>query len=163
MYNDYMGGVDIMDQKKVTYQFDHRSKIKYYLRVVFDLIDIAVNNAFVVYSKLQEESPSTDKLDAKTYRRVIATTLVGKYTNRKRSIPSSAIMTAKTKKYSRISNGPVKHTMKKVEKRQRCELCTSRKDQKRTNNMCVECNIHLCYVTDRNCFEEYHDELQLHL
>ena len=103
-------------------KFDHRSKIKYYLRVVFDLIDIAVNNAFVVYSKLQEESPSTDKLDAKTYRRVIATTLVGKYTNRKRSIPSSAIMTAKKKKYSRISNSPVKHTMRKVEKRQRCKL-----------------------------------------
>ena len=137
MYNDYMGGVGIMDQKKVTYQFDHRSKIKYYLGVVFDLIDIAVNNAFVVYSKLQEKSPSTDKLDARTYRRVIATTLVGKYTNRKRSIPSSAIMTAKKKKYSRISSDPVKHTMQKVEKRQRCKLCTSRKDQKRTNNMCV--------------------------
>ena len=51
-YNEYMGGVDIMDQKKVTYQFDHRSNIKYYLRVVSDLIDIAVNNAFVIFSKL---------------------------------------------------------------------------------------------------------------
>ena len=50
-----MGGVDIMDQKKVTYQFDHRSNMKYYLRVVSDLIDIAVNNAFVIFSKLAEK------------------------------------------------------------------------------------------------------------
>ena len=30
-YNEYMGGVEIMDQKKVTYQFDQRSNIKYYV------------------------------------------------------------------------------------------------------------------------------------
>ena len=45
-----------MDQKKVTYQFDRRSIIKYYLRVVSDLIDIAVNNAFIIFSKLAERN-----------------------------------------------------------------------------------------------------------
>ena len=44
-YNKYMGRIDIMDQRKVSYQFDNRSKIKYYLRLVFDLIDIAVNSS----------------------------------------------------------------------------------------------------------------------
>ena len=44
-----------MDQKKVTYQFDHRSNMKYHLRVVSDLIDIAVNNAFVIFCKLAEK------------------------------------------------------------------------------------------------------------
>ena len=48
-YNSYMGGVDIMDQKKATYQFNHRSKYKYYLRVVHDLIDIAINNAHIIF------------------------------------------------------------------------------------------------------------------
>ena len=51
-YNQGMGGVDIMDQKKVTYQFDHRSTHKYYLRLVFDIIDIAINNSAVVFNKL---------------------------------------------------------------------------------------------------------------
>ena len=53
-YNEYMGGVDIMDQKKVTYQFSRKSHHKYYLRIVYDLIDISINNAYVVYEKLNE-------------------------------------------------------------------------------------------------------------
>ena len=47
-----MGGVDIMDQREVSYQFDHRSKIKYYIIVVFDLIDIAVNSSGIAFNKL---------------------------------------------------------------------------------------------------------------
>ena len=58
-YNEHMGGVDIMDQKKVTYQFDHRSRPKYYLRAVFDLIDHAANNAYVIYNKVDESKTST--------------------------------------------------------------------------------------------------------
>ena len=46
--------------------------------------------------------------------------------------------------------------MKKSDVRQRCKVCTTRKIQNRTNNMCVECNLHLCYVNDRNCFAKYH-------
>ena len=53
-YNCHMGGVDLMDQKKETYQFDNRSKLKYYLRLVFDLIDIAINNSYVVWTKLED-------------------------------------------------------------------------------------------------------------
>ena len=41
-----------MDQRKVSYQFDHRSKIMNYLRVVFDLIDIAVNNSGMTFNQL---------------------------------------------------------------------------------------------------------------
>ena len=49
------GGVDIMDQRKVSYQFDNRSKIKYYHRVVFDLIDIAVNSSKIAFDNTCEE------------------------------------------------------------------------------------------------------------
>ena len=58
-----MGGVDIMDQKKSTYQFDHCSKVKYYLRVIFDLLDISINNAFVIYMKLYNEKEGLEKMD----------------------------------------------------------------------------------------------------
>lgn len=40
-YNKSMGGVDLMDQRKVCYKIDRRSKIKYYLRLFFDLFDIS--------------------------------------------------------------------------------------------------------------------------
>ena len=61
-YNEYIGVMDIMNQKKVTYQFDHRSRIKYYLRVVFDIIDIAINNAAIVYNKIKKDHPD-EQLD----------------------------------------------------------------------------------------------------
>ena len=47
-HNKYMGEVDIMDQKKNNYQFDHRSKNKSYLRRVYDILDIAINNAGII-------------------------------------------------------------------------------------------------------------------
>ena len=68
-YYEHMSGVDIMDRKKVTYQFDHRSWHKYYLGVVFDLIDIAVNNAYVVYNKVDESKTSTASVSSIIFRR----------------------------------------------------------------------------------------------
>lgn len=157
-YNANMGGVDIMDQKKVTYQMDHRSKYKYYLRPVFDLVDIAVNNSFSVYTMMSESLfQEIEKLDAKTFRRIVARQLIGNYTNRKKAIPKTSI--AHNSKKARLSNVrfSVAHSMEKVDERQRCKLCTKRKVQNRTNNKCVECGVYLCYVKDRNCFKLYHE------
>ena len=151
-YNKHMGGVDLMDQKKVTYQFDHRSKYKYYLRVVNDMIDIAVVNAEIIYNKVCDPS---DKLDSKNYRSAIAQALIGCYSSRKREVLSSA-KNSRRSSLKRHSNDTTPHTMKNVDKRQRCKLCTSNKIQNRTNNVCVECNVHLCFLNGRNCFALYH-------
>ena len=43
-HNQFMGCVDLSDQMKVTYELDHRSKCRFYLRVFFDFLDIAVVN-----------------------------------------------------------------------------------------------------------------------
>ena len=159
-YNEYMGGVDIMDQKKVTYQFDHRSNIKYYLRVVSDLIDIAVNNAFIIFSKFaQTNSANIEHIDSKTFRRIVARRLIGNYCNRSRAGPSTPKAYSQRKRKYSSSTDNTTHSMEKVEQRQRCKLCTTKKVQNRTNNMCVDCGIYLCYVNGRNCFEKYHAEM----
>ena len=156
-YNSHMGGVDLMDQKKVTYQFDHRSKSKYYLRIVYDFIDIAINNSYVVYCKLGESVPS---MDAKTYRKAVAQSLIGTFNSRKRAVLASSVMTQQ--KRLRINQSSMEmygHTIMKSEERKRCKLCSSKKRQSRTNNKCIQCGIHLCYVNSRNCFKLYHDEM----
>ena len=56
-YNQFMGGVDLSDQMKVTYAVDRRSKFRFYLRVFFDFLDIAVFNSKIVYNKI-ESAPS---------------------------------------------------------------------------------------------------------
>ena len=156
-YNEHMGGVDLMDQKKTTYQFNHRSKHKYYLRVVHDWIDIGINNAYIVYTKLVEDDDNV--VDSKTFRRLVARSLIGSFTSRKRSYPSAPIETSKKLRCIRNSNQLHQHTMEKSAKRQRCKLCTRAKLTNLTNNKCIQCNIHLCYVNSRNCFQAYHQSM----
>ena len=52
-YNQFMRGIDLSDQMKVTYEVDRRSKFRFYLSVFFDFLDIAVVNSKVVYNKLE--------------------------------------------------------------------------------------------------------------
>ena len=66
-----MGGVDLMDQNKVTYQFKHRSKFKYYLRVVFDMFDIAIVNSHIIFSKLASSSDDTQELTPKHFEELL--------------------------------------------------------------------------------------------
>ena len=159
-YNEYsyMGGVDFMDQKKVTYQFSRKSHHKYYLRIVYDLIDISINNAYVVYEKLNKGNK--EKLDLKSYKmQLIDRSLFEIFTNRKRSFSAAPIETAKILKAIQSHSQVVHPTIVKATKRQRCKLCTKNKTSNLTFNKCIECNIHLCFVISRNCFQTYHDSL----
>ena len=53
VYNTYIGGVDLCDQMKVSYEVDWRSEVRFYLRVFFDFLDISVVNSKIVYDKIQ--------------------------------------------------------------------------------------------------------------
>ena len=55
LYSSKMGGVDLMDQLKSSYQLDSRSKFRFYLRLFFDLFDVALVNSFIVYKKLKNK------------------------------------------------------------------------------------------------------------
>jgi hypothetical protein len=45
-----MGGVDLCDMFHALYRIDRRSK-KYYLRIVYFLIGVAISNAWIIYNK----------------------------------------------------------------------------------------------------------------
>lgn len=154
-YNKYMGGVDLMDQRKACYEVDRKAKIKYYLRLVFDLLDIALNNAYVVYVKLHEaqrvEGPLLSSLE---FRQHIARGLINNYTCRQRSRPT--VVTTERQRIGTKQNLPA-HNMQKAEKMKRCANCAKRRIENRTHNICAMCNVHLCFTTNRNCFAEYHN------
>ena len=77
-----MGVVDLSDQIKVTYESDCRSIFRFYLRVFFDFLDIAVVNSKIVYNKI-ESAPSLSSLD---FRYSIAQTMIRKFSSRKRAV-----------------------------------------------------------------------------
>nr|XP_033799977.1 piggyBac transposable element-derived protein 4-like [Geotrypetes seraphini] len=152
-YNNFMGGVNLMDQKKITYEVDRKSKIKYYLRIFFDLIDIAVNNAHCIFTQLNlNMNPQCKAMTPLQYRQLIARFLIGNYTNRKRSLPAGPVRSSKNS----IPSPMPEHKLAKMGKRKRCAQCAKDKIENRTDNICEICQVHLCYTSSRNCFEKYH-------
>ena len=47
LYNGSQGGVDRTDQRKAAYRLDRKSSVRFYLRIFFDLMDIAFFKSFI--------------------------------------------------------------------------------------------------------------------
>ena len=83
LYNSKMGGVDLKDQLKSAYQLDRRSKFRFYLRLFFDLFDVALANSFTVYKKLENKY-----LTLKEFKKCIALKLIASFVSRKLFCPN---------------------------------------------------------------------------
>ena len=135
-YNTYMGGVDLCDQMKVSYEVDRRSKVRFYLRVFFDFLDISVVNWKIVYDKIQ----STAAMSSMDFRFSLARSMIGTFSNRKRAIP--ALRPSKRSK-GEVAMG-VDHLPQFVGTRARCAYCSLIKLENRTFIRCMKCHIPLC-------------------
>ena len=51
LYNNGMDGVDVMNQKTAAYRLDRKSNYRFYLKMFFDLIDVAIVNSHIIYTK----------------------------------------------------------------------------------------------------------------
>ena len=62
-YNSGMGEVDLMDQRTAAYRLDQKSSARYYLRIFFDLMDIACVSSYLIYNiKHPNELPLLDHM-----------------------------------------------------------------------------------------------------
>jgi hypothetical protein len=150
-YNAGMGGVDLLDQRTAAYRLDRKSTHRFYLRIFFDLMDIACVNAYIVYATLNPESAMT-LLDFKIS---LSRSLIGPYCSRKRNVPSTRV----NRRNSIISVMPaeVPQHMPIVEAvRQRCHYCAKEGSQKKSKIRCSVCGIYLCLNETRNCFLKHH-------
>ena len=147
-YNQFMGGVDLSDQMKVTYEVDQRNKFRFYLRVFFDLLDITVVNSKIVYDKI-ESAPSFSSLD---FRFSIAQTMIRKFSSRKR-----AVLLSRPSKRSRGPSFDIVDFLPDFAPSQVCcAFCSSKNVESRTYERCITCNIALFLQKERNCFQQYH-------
>ena len=164
-YNKNMGGVDLADMLLSLYRIPVRSK-KYYHRLVFHLLDIALINAWLLYRRYFISSRMVkdrcislllfklDVVNSLTYYRPII----------KRGRPSTSaagIMESPTlpktirqkRPHSCISKDNYDHLPEYIEKQMRCKNynCSGR-----TNVQCIKCKISLCFTPKRNCFRDFH-------
>ena len=146
-----MGGVDLADQLKTTYQLDRRSKYRFYLRIFFDLIDIACVNSHIVFRKF-----TSDNIDLKNFKLSVAEGLIAQYSSRQRA--SSKSKATKRKFTSIPSSGEIAH-LPTFGDRKRCARCAKAKQDRKTFVSCVTCSVPLCLLKERNCFQMFHNNL----
>lgn len=132
-YNKNMDGVDLM----VCYEIDRGSKIKYYLRLFFDLFDISVNNTHTeilwsIYNLWSMVLPLGNELSRNKNmwsKQICETVIIWP------------------------SHGKVKYLY------ERDASIVPRTRKIRKNYICDFCKIYLCFINDRNCFAEYRNKI----
>lgn len=135
-YNRNMGGVDRSDQNMSLYRVSTRGK-KWYFPLVSHCIDMAVNNAWLLYRK---QGGTIGQLE---FRRIIAVSILEKYKKNptyQRGRPSSS--TSNDVRYDRID-----HIVIPQATQTRCRNC-----HQKTTTRCSKCDVGV-HV---KCFMIYH-------
>lgn len=153
-YNEFMSGVDRADQM-ISYYSCPRKSAKWYKKVIFHLLDVAVWNSFYIY-KQHFDCPD---FRFKVYRDLLIKDLI--------KIPKNTTATEffqlknKSRKSSRgedLREGhfeepiPLPPNYKRQKKFKNCVQCYKQKTRKQTSIQCQTCKVPLCPL----CFKDYH-------
>ena len=161
-YNKFMGGVDLHDMLVALYRINIRAK-RYYLRIIFHLIDMCVINARLLYRRHVALTGETKHMSLMDFRSDVARALLraGKVINRKRGRPSAETVglfnerVKRTRTVKPVDDARfdcVGHWPDHSANKYRCALCKDAKSHIR----CMKCNVALCLTQNRNHFESYH-------
>lgn len=160
-YNKYMGGVDRSDQLLSYYGFPHRT-LKWWKRALFHLLDMAVVNAYVLYTV--STSASLKKLTHEQFRVEIAKQLLLQSSvDVSEDVPvTHGRLHRPQPPQSRLTERhfPDHLPCTKSGKRGQteCTVCSKKKGRgrKTTSYMCKECKLPMCIIP---CFELYHTKV----
>ena len=149
-YNNFMGGVDLMDQILSYYSIDKKSQ-KWTIKLVFHLLSIVVHNSYILYKK--------NTLLSKSYLQYLIIIME----NLSRGFNSSNIAENINIQGTNenLSSNKLDHYPIKLEKKQKCARCKKifqpgdPKYRKTTSFGCVCSNVPLCII---DCFNLWHNE-----
>jgi len=152
-YNPTMGGVDKLDKRIKPYQ-SHRKTVKWYIKVFFHLIDIAVYNSYILYTKIppQKEVTYINYLNS----------LIQEMSSKSKLIRSKKGRPTKISKSTEVRLTGY-HAPSKIlkpdgkVKQSNCHFCMLNGKRKATSFICTTCDKRLCIGNDEaNCFEKFH-------
>ncbi|KAL4104361.1 hypothetical protein QTP88_019662 [Uroleucon formosanum] len=154
-YNQNMNCVDKLDQNKKSCQIDRKSH-KWWHRIFFHFLDIAVVNSHIVYTQA-----TGNKMTMKNFRREISGQLLNTTIINKRKLKNTTKSPTEIKQFKpsvpdyirleKSSHQP------KLSTRRRCARCSTKQKEVRTEWTCSICNIPLCITKSRNCFSDHHN------
>lgn len=150
-YNKHMGGVDLADMLISLYRTPLKTR-RWYLGIFAQLIDICVNNGWLLYKRQTRNKNNS----LKTFRFEIYEGLVkdGRCNNLCKENECKIKKPRSARPTSPVRYDNVGHFISTKEDMGRCKYCN-----KNTTVYCIKCNIRLCFVTGknpRNCFLSFH-------
>ena len=110
------------EQFNSNYENGHRSRVKYKLRIFFDVINTCIVNSGIVFNKLQENHQLQITQSLK-FRHTIVRELIGIYKERIYAPPAAPIERRKSNE-TLPSKIDVTHLPEIQNVRKRCKLCT---------------------------------------
>ncbi|XP_050294119.1 piggyBac transposable element-derived protein 4-like isoform X1 [Anthonomus grandis grandis] len=147
-YNKFMGEVDVADHYAASYQFLRKTS-KWWRKVFFWLLDVSINNAFI----LQKIATNNQQLRSRNFRKKLVIQLVGNYrnTSRRRSAYGAEDI-------SRLNNRF--HAIYARKNNSDCKVCSDQSKKggrKTTTYYCKTCQDHPA-LHPGECFDKYHTE-----
>ena len=129
-YNEFMGGVDIADIKRLHCNSTIMGLNRWWLKLFFYLLDVGTSNALVVYNETQDNGKHLNLVQFKCR---LLESFVG---SRMGSIPSVPV---------------TEHMLIRINNQRRCAYCAVFSKIKRTRSMCNTCMIPLCSIGNGKC------------
>ena len=158
-YNRFMGGVDLLDSLTSLYKYTIKSR-RWYMYLFYHTIIIAVVNSWLWY-KRQAKLLKVKPVKLSVFLLDIAEALI--MVKRPVGRPSSAVLTPPpAKKINRMKKSSptldvrldgVGHMPVYVEKRGSCKSANCKS---LTFVKCMKCEVHVCFMKERNCFVSFH-------
>ncbi|KAL6438799.1 hypothetical protein ACFW04_003704 [Cataglyphis niger] len=151
-YNRGMGGVDQQDQRLACFPL-MRKCVKGYKKIFFYMFDIAICNAYVLYSKL----PTSQKQSIVNFRLDLAENMLcnlslPNYPTRGRPAQSECPLRLQAKHWAHFPEH-ILATNKKEHPAKRCHVCMKHNIRSETTWQCKRC---LTPLHIPKCFEQYH-------
>lgn len=154
-YNDTMGGVDRVDQHLAEYATPRKRGKKYYKKIFFHLLDLALWNSFVLYKKSGGTKLHLD------FRLALVNEILKKYHN---EVSSPRIgRPSTTPNPLRLSGRHFPEYLppsgKKINHTRQCAVCSRVRDhmgkkiRRESRFYCPDCDVALCVSP---CFRVYH-------
>ena len=149
-YNKYMGGVDRTGQMRKVYGYDRKSK-RYWLRLFFHLLDVAIGNSYQLY-RHECERLGMRPVSHMEFRLELIEKLLAVSKRKYCSGYDSRIVDSCVGVCQLVGVEAVQL------KRGRCHLCVrekKRSEQRHTVYACSVCRVSLC---KSDCFVRHHQD-----
>ena len=161
-YNQFMGGVDLVDQHLSYYSLTLRRTIKWWKKVFWGLIDISIINSWIIF---RLNHPNSKIKSQREFRLELVKQLVQPLLNLKASPECPSVLQSHKGRSVRSPDKRLtgKHFSYKAIERGRCCVCSKRRSSRgkrvdiKMKNYCPKCEVYLCLG---ECFERFHTKSQ---